>query len=268
MAAAVELSEFEDAEYIEGALYQIVGPAVVSTWRDYVYADLEQSPVTEGERVAAGLEAELTAEDLIYGYGTTLLLAVAAGPWLAFLQLGDGDLFLIAPDGSVAHPVPFDPRLDGLRTTSLCQPDAVESIRYGIVEVGAQPVGAVMLATDGYGNAQRYEGWADIFGGELAILAERYGTAWIGEQLPEWVRACATIDGSGDDVTAALLFAADTEWRPGDVALAMQYPDDPDGFDSLDPPDLPLDPPLGPARHGTPDMRATWPLSFRRRERA
>jgi hypothetical protein len=258
MAIAADIAAATDAEQVADALRQFVGPAVVSTWRDYVYTDLDESPVTDDERAAAGLDAEPTGEDLVYGYGTTLLLTVAAGPWLGCLQLGDGDLFLIAPDGSVDHPVPFDPRLDGLRTTSMCQPDAIDSIRYAVVEVGTESVGAVMLATDGFGNAQRYEAWPDLFGAELAMLAERYGTTWIADQLPDWVRACATADGSGDDVTAALLFAADTTWRPGDFA-GRDHSDD-----SLDV----LDQQFGPAHHGAPETRAPWPRSWLRRARA
>jgi hypothetical protein len=108
--------------------------------------------------------------------------------------------------------VPSDPRLDGLRTTSLCQPDAVDSIRYGVVRAAAQPIGAVMLATDGFGNAQHGQNWPDAFGADLATLIQRHGDGWVAKALPEWVRDCASSDGSGDDVTAVLLFAAGASW--------------------------------------------------------
>jgi hypothetical protein len=69
-----------------------------------------------------------------------------------------------------------------------------------------------MLATDGFGNAQRRQDWDDAFGADLASLIQRHGDGWVAKALPEWVRDCASRDGSGDDVTAVLLFAADTPW--------------------------------------------------------
>jgi hypothetical protein len=212
-AAAAEIAGAGDAVSVEETLRQRVAPIIVAAWRDHVRRDLEENPVTDEERSAAGLGANASFEDLIYGYGATLLVAIAARSWLGCLQLGDGDLFVIAPDGSVRRPVPFDPRLDGRRTTSLCQPDAIDSIRYGVVKATAQPVGAVMLATDGFGNAQFRDDWDTDFGAALAKLAAQNGTAWVGKQLPDWVRNCASADGSGDDATAVLLFAADARWR-------------------------------------------------------
>ncbi|HZD98901.1 MAG TPA: protein phosphatase 2C domain-containing protein [Micromonosporaceae bacterium] len=209
--STAEIAAASDAATVEEILGRLA-PAVVSVWREHVRRDIEERPVTDDERVAAGLEADATFVELLYGYGATLLVAIAAGAWLACLQLGDGDLFVVAPDGTVRRPVPSDPRLDGLRTTSLCQPDAVDSIRYGVVKATAQPIGAVLLATDGFGNAQRSRDWDGAFGADLATLIQRHGDGWVARALPEWVRDCASSDGSGDDVTAVLLFAADTPW--------------------------------------------------------
>ena len=209
--SAAEIAAAGDAAAVEEILGRLA-PAVVSVWREHVRRDIEERPVTDDERVAAGLAPDAAFIDLVYGYGATLLVAIAAGAWLACLQLGDGDLFVVAPDGTVRRPVPSDPRLDGLRTTSLCQPDAVDSIRYGVVRAAAQPIGAVMLATDGFGNAQHGQNWPDAFGADLATLIQRHGDGWLAKALPEWVRDCASSDGSGDDVTAVLLFAAGASW--------------------------------------------------------
>ena len=227
--STAEIAAADDASTVEEILGRLA-PAVVSVWREHVRRDIEERPITDDERAAAGLEADATFVDLLYGYGATLLVAIAAGDWLACLQLGDGDLFVVAPDGTVRRPVPSDPRLDGLRTTSLCQPDAVDSIRYGVVKATAQPIGAVLLATDGFGNAQRRRDWDGAFGADLATLIQRHGDGWVARALPEWVRDCASSDGSGDDVTAVLLFAADTPWlattepRSGEAPAATTEP--------------------------------------------
>jgi serine/threonine protein phosphatase PrpC len=215
--SAAEIAAANDAATVAEILRRLA-PAIVSVWREHVRRDLEERPVTDDERAAAGLEPDPTFVDLVYGYGATLLVAIAAGEWLACLQLGDGDLFIVAPDGTVRRPVPSDPRLDGLRTTSLCQPDALDSIRYGVVRATTQPIGAVLLATDGFGNAHRRNDWDEAFGADLAALIERHGDGWAARALPEWVRECASSGGSGDDVTAVLLFAADISWRATEPA--------------------------------------------------
>jgi serine/threonine protein phosphatase PrpC len=257
--SAAEIEAADDAGTVEEILGRLA-PAVVSVWREHVRRDLEERPITEDERAAAGLDSDPTFVDLLYGYGATLLVAIAAGDWLACLQLGDGDLFVVAPDGMVRRPVPSDPRLDGLRTTSLCQPDAVDSIRYGVTRVTAQPIGAVLLATDGFGNAQDRRDWPDAFGADLAALIRRHGDGWVAKALPEWVRDCASTDGSGDDVTAVLLLAAGSPWRaaeagPSDARAAAPEP-------RTD------QPPLIPAQRSRPTShRLVPPARSRRRPR-
>ncbi|HEY7173848.1 MAG TPA: protein phosphatase 2C domain-containing protein [Micromonosporaceae bacterium] len=218
IVAAGEIDRATDPMQVADALRLHIAPSIVDGWHEGVQRDLDETPVSADELAAAGLGASPTAEDLTYAYGTTLLVAVAVGTWLAFLQLGDGDLFLIAPDGTVHFPVPYDPRLDGLRTTSLCQPDAIDSIRYGIVRAAPGSVGAIMLATDGFGNAQMRDDWEPRFAAGLAGLAARRGIEKVAECLPQWVRDCASEEGSGDDVTAVLVLAADAAWEPRHVS--------------------------------------------------
>jgi hypothetical protein len=225
-ALAIEITDATDADDAERVLRTRLAPAIVATWREHVRRDLDENPVTADEFRAAELGPTATFDELLYGYGATLLVAVATTGWLGCLQLGDGDLFVIAPDGSSRRPVPTDPRLDGRRTTSLCQPDAVESIRYGVVDLSAEPVGAVMLATDGFGNAQLRPDWTDAFGPQFATAAARHGAGWVGSELPVWVRDCASIDGSGDDVTAVVVVATDTTWSAAGWPAAGSPPDD------------------------------------------
>jgi hypothetical protein len=216
-----ELAGLADADRIEDVLRRRVGPDVVQRWRSAVATDLEREPVRADEFKSAGLRRTAGFDELIYGYGATLLVAIATGRWLSFLQLGDGDLFVIGPSGAVRRPMPVDPRLDGLRTTSLCQPDAAQSLRYAVVEADGRDVAAAMLATDGYGNAQVRGDWEAAFGADIAALAVEHGERWIGDQLPTWVKRCASADGSGDDVTAALVFADGTTWQTPAVSATV-----------------------------------------------
>ena len=89
----------------------------------------------------------------------------------------------------------------------------MNSFRYAVVPLTGGHAGAVMLATDGYGNAQVRNDWETAFAADLAALVVGNGTEHVGRQLPTWVRRCASAEGSGDDVTVALVFAADATWR-------------------------------------------------------
>jgi hypothetical protein len=65
----------------------------------------------------------------------------------------------------------------------------------------------VLLATDGFGNAQTAEPWYPSFGADLLRLGRQHGLDWVRAQLPGWVARCASAEGSGDDAAAALLLA-------------------------------------------------------------
>jgi len=120
-------------------------------------------------------------------------------------QIGDGDMLAVRPDGSSFSPVAGDDRLDGRRTTSLCQPDALASFRTGAHDLRRVPLAALLLATDGYGNAQADEPWQPSVGRDLAKLAARHDRHWFEQEVPGWARRCASAEGSGDDATIALL---------------------------------------------------------------
>ncbi|HTU73230.1 MAG TPA: protein phosphatase 2C domain-containing protein [Trebonia sp.] len=182
--------------------------AIVRRWRAAVARDLRADPL--GEEEVNVLESGGDGPQV--AYGATLLVAVVAAGWLACAQIGDGDIVTVAPDGAHGCPVPGDDHLDGLHTTSLCQPDAVGSFRIGTRDLAAEPLRAVMLVTDGYGNAQAADPWQPGFARDLALLASSRDPAWFARQLPGWARQCASSEGSGDDTTIALLLAAGDQW--------------------------------------------------------
>ena len=175
--------------------------AVVADWRSAVTDQLAARPYTAAEQSAL----DLAADTPVIPYGSTLLVAVIAGHWLVCAQIGDGDMLAVRPDGRFFYPVAADDRLDGLRTTSLCQPDAVASFRTGAHDLREAPLTAVLLATDGYGNALADDPWQPGVGRDLAELAACRDRHWFEQQVPGWARRCASAEGSGDDTTIALL---------------------------------------------------------------
>jgi hypothetical protein len=177
--------------------------AIVADWRSAVAGQIAARPYTARERAA--LDAAGDGPEV--PYGSTLLVAMIAWPWLVCAQIGDGDMLGVRPDGGLLYPVPGDDRLEGQQTTSLCQLDAETSFRTGAHDLREMALAALLAATDGFGNAQAEEPWQPGVGRDLAELAACRDNGWFEQQVPGWARRCASSEGSGDDTTIALLLA-------------------------------------------------------------
>jgi hypothetical protein len=211
-ALAARLAASPQAAAVAATARAELVPAVLRQWQHAVQDDLDERPLAAGDLRLVRREDPLTVP-----YGSTLLLAVLVSPWLLLCQIGDGDIVVVGPDGAATAPVPGDPLLDGQRTTSLCQPDAADVFRMAVLDLGRGPVAAVLLATDGFGNAQTAEPWYPLFGADLLRLARQHGPEWVRAQVPAWVARCASAEGSGDDAAAALIIRAEP---PGEVTAA------------------------------------------------
>lgn len=200
---AIALADTEArAKQIADLATDFLIPTVVDRWREAVLADVEADPFTDAEQ-----GKRRRGDDPTVAYGSTLLLCVAIANWLVLAQIGDGDVVGVLPDGTATLPVPVDPQLDGLVTTSLCGQHATADFRVAIVDTTRTPLLAAMLATDGYGNAQVLDGWPDSFSKDLAWLLSERDMRWLASQLPAWAARCASADGSADDTTIALLIS-------------------------------------------------------------
>jgi hypothetical protein len=182
----------------QAATSQLVS-AVVADWRELVAADLAADPLSDTQ-----LSRLLPDDPPEIPYGATLLLGVLRPDVAVLAQIGDGEIFLVLPDGRHLAPIPADSRLDGTQTTSLCQADAVPAFRIAVVNVAKTQVFGIFAATDGYGNAQAEARWQEGVAADLVALGSEHGLEWIGSQLGGWAALCASSDGSGDDSTVAL----------------------------------------------------------------
>jgi len=233
---------------VEAAVRSELPQTVVREWRAAVAEHLTAHPYTADEQAAldsAGDGPEIP-------YGSTLLLAVTWSHWLACAQIGDGDMLAVCPDGRSFAPVPPGVLPVGHRTTSLCQPDALDAFRVGVRDLDEDEVLALLLATDGYGNSQVADPWQPEVGRDLARLAAERDHHWFARQVPRWAQRCASADGSGDDTTIALLL------HPDAMAMAARA----GGTETPQPQPLPgpaepaTVPPAGPA---PPDQPAPPP---------
>jgi serine/threonine protein phosphatase PrpC len=201
-----------DDEALDDLLSGPLRAALVSTWRERVLAHAHEQPCTPAELELLGGDAP---QQLLLAYGTTLVVAVSTGRALGVLQLGDGDAVVAFADGQVVQPLPEDPLLDGHRTTSLCQPDALSSVRTAVLDLTRRPVALAFVATDGFGSPRvDVETWWVQVGQELVRHVGSNGSDWVEQKLPEWLVEPA--ETGGDDTTVAVLVAQPGDYSPSD----------------------------------------------------
>ena len=127
--------------------------------------------------------------------------------WVLVAQIGDGDVVALRADGRGRDRRSRRTRRSTGTTRPACaSPRAVGSFRIAVIDRAARPVLAVLLATDGFGNAQASDPWPPAVGADLAVDARRarHAPGWR-DQLPTWTERCASTEGSGDDTTVVLV---------------------------------------------------------------
>jgi Protein phosphatase 2C len=202
LAGAV--AEFADASQVEQLLTAELGPALVSGWTSGVLAHLQQHPLTATEQDLVTGDSTL---DRVRPYGTTIIAMAASDHVLAVLQIGDGDAVVVLDNGKVFRPLSVDRELDGVRTTSLCQPDPLRSLRCAALDLATDEVAIGFICTDGFGSGRvDAEGWWKLVGEELLEHSRVHGFDWIETKLPVWLNEPAQY--GGDDTTLAVLGSA------------------------------------------------------------
>jgi hypothetical protein len=182
--------------------------AIENSWNEMVDADHEAHPFTETELASLN-----DGDSHRLAYGATLLASLATPRFLVHLQLGDGDLLVLEDDETIAKPLPDDPLLAGNATTSLCMPGSRQHMRVRLCPLETQVPRLIMLSTDGYSNSfdphdfpKRLPEYHQLIEGGHAEAVEA--------QLEGWLSAVSQ-DGSGDDISLALIYPERAPLSPG-----------------------------------------------------
>ncbi|MEQ8788685.1 MAG: PP2C family serine/threonine-protein phosphatase [Pirellulaceae bacterium] len=180
--------------------------AIDRAWKRAVERHLEENPLLESEVSALESDTARLAieQNPTQAYGSTLLALVVHPAFFACLQLGDGDVLAVSQSG-VERVLEDDPRLLANETTSLSAAGAWRDFRVRFQTLGDSLPSLILACTDGYSNAFRTdEGFLSV-GSDLARMLGDPGIEYVEEHLPHWLEE-ASQQGSGDDVTAAMLF--------------------------------------------------------------
>ena len=194
-----------ELSWIKDRLEEDAPRRIVRQWRAMVDQDLESAPFTEGEldalREKDGQHAlDLVEKDPYLAYGSTLVTAVATESFMAFWQIGDGDVVTVSVAGGASRPLPADERLIANETTSLCSADAWRLFRVGVF---GTPVPVIMISTDGFANSFLDDDGFFQFGSDVLRMLAENGPDSVGDQLDGWLSQM-TRQGSGDDISLAV----------------------------------------------------------------
>ena len=148
----------------------------------------------------------------IRAYGTTLLAAAASDQLAVFVQIGDGDILMVAPSGQVKRPFERDPLFIGNETASLCSADADQQVRITLKVLNRgdadNDTALILLSTDGYSNCFKDEAsFAQVGKDYLNLFKQDQGISLIQKNLNTWLRQ-ASDQYSSDDITVAMLYRA------------------------------------------------------------
>ncbi len=144
-------------------------------------------------------------ETPLLDYGSTILAALATPDFLLVGQLGDGDILLVAEDGTVDVPLPADPAAFADETSSLCLPEAEHLFRVRVLPAPSQET-LLLLSTDGYSKSYSTEAAFRKIGPDYLDLVRKDGMC--GLNLRGFLEQ-VTARGAGDDIGLALLY-----WLP------------------------------------------------------
>lgn len=175
---------------------------IFSCWIDSVNNQFEENPMTENERMLAGnlLDRYLKNEIIEHIYGTTLIAGLLTDDYLLLLQQGDGRCVVFDEDGNPSQPIPWDNRCYSNVTTSVCDEDAIESCRYCIIDLKANPIIACIAGSDGVEDSYRSMEIMHSYYQKLLLFAEEHGVSELQQMLKEKLPRMSET-GSHDDIT-------------------------------------------------------------------
>jgi serine/threonine protein phosphatase PrpC len=162
-------------------------------WREAVNGD-------SGWKTADCPQPETCGPADLTRYGSTLIAAMVVADMILISQIGDGDVVLVRPDGSVECPIPSDPTLLGKETHSISSRDAHLLWRTATLDRGSG--GVLIIATDGVSDSfDGSEGEEFLrFIKSLVARIREFGMESVAGSMKSWLDRYSAL-ASGDDMT-------------------------------------------------------------------
>lgn len=183
---------------------------VTRRWRESVLEDADRRGI-----VLEPVDEIITRD--FSRYGTTLIATMVLPATILIGQVGDGDVLIVRPDGTLDMPIPADTSLMGSETRSLSSRDAHLLWRTATLDRG--PGGVLIAATDGISDS--FDGSeSEEFRKFIASLAARireFGIESVAGSLGGWLDRYSEL-ASGDDMTMVLVCINPQEDTPAPLS--------------------------------------------------
>ena len=209
ISSVKEAGKTEALAQLDKNLLKQLSASLIGNWLVRLEADVESEPITEGE--IALQEARMNAtvkygpdylrnEKTEKAYGCTLMAGILTEDFLFLLHQGDGRCVLVDAAGKVSQPIPWDDRCVGNMTTSCCDSDAKDSIRYAYIDLKQNRPLACFLSSDGVEDSFGSMEAMYAFFLEEIIFALDNGIKEAEADLAEYIPTMSK-EGSRDDIT-------------------------------------------------------------------
>jgi len=191
---------------------------VTRRWREAVQADAAQREISLVPPDTPG------AGDYVR-YGTTLVATLIVADTILIGQIGDGDVVIVRPDGTVECPVPCETRLVGSETQSLSSRDA--HLRWRTATLDRGNGGVLIAATDGVSDSfDSSEGEEFLkFIKSLVARVNEFGIESVAGSMMGWLDRYSEM-ASGDDMTIVFVSINPAEDTGNPVSTADEQPDE------------------------------------------
>ena len=205
------LASFSSSSWLEEHLTK----SLVNTWRGKVNAHLNDEPFSvEDLKVLEEKEGpaarQIVEGNPILAYGATLLAVMITESFIAYLQLGDGDILTVSEQEKLDSVFPVNSKHFANETTSLCSSNAWCDFQFCLEKTCPSSVlpALILLSTDGYKDSFTSNEEFRKVGCDLFDMIHSGKLEEIKNNLPEWLSEATQI-GSGDDITLGILYRLD-----------------------------------------------------------
>lgn len=188
-------------------LFRQLFSSIIFKWNQKVFEHASSIPISEWESEHVEqkyLDDFAQQKSLEKTYGCTLMAFIRAKHyWFAF-HLGDGKCIALQDDPIWSEPIPWDERCFLNKTTSLCDPDAINEFRYCYQGDGSYPA-AIFLGSDGiddsFGETTNLVNFYIQLTKEIILQSKEKAEASLQETLPQLSKI-----GSRDDMSVACVY--------------------------------------------------------------
>ena len=198
---------------LNNELIKQLSTSIIGNWLCRIEEDIAADPITAetiadyesmtnksiNGKIADEYKANIRVER---AYGCTLIAGILTDEFLFLLHHGDGRCIVVDEDGDVVQPVPWDDRCVGSITTSCCDRDAIDSIRYSIINLKKHNISACFLSSDGVEDSFASTDAMYSYFLDAIIIAIDNGTRKLSEHLSQTLPDLSEM-GSADDITIA-----------------------------------------------------------------